>query len=193
MCFLAGQCQDLGAERHNEPGVFSDRNEVGGGQDGTIVFKDPSKRFETHDDAGGKVNDRLVVHHDAVLVQRGLECTLSDESVMAASSESCVIDFRAGSTQRLCLVHRRIRFAQQPLRGAAAVQGDSNSHAGRHVLAILGAISAQAQFVHDAGTYVDGLQRTNDVRGKDGEFVSADAGDRIHRAQGPDQLSGDLL
>jgi hypothetical protein len=116
-CLVAGGCEHLGAERHDEATVFCDGDERRGGQDRAVGLGDPGERFKAGDTAAGEVDDGLVMDDHAVVVQRRLEHPLGDGALSQLSAEGGVEDFGAPPAERFGSVHGGVSFAEQGLRG----------------------------------------------------------------------------
>jgi len=138
--------------------------------------------------ASREVDDGLVVGDDPALVQGGLERPSCYRPLSGLAAEGCVEDLGPPATSRLGLVHRDVGLVEQGLCRRSSSHGHGDADAGDDRFALRG---TPGQLRDQPGTDVDRRQVAGDLGREDDELVAADAGDRVHRSEDPDQLLGD--
>ena len=170
------------AQVHDHPGLFSQRDERIGHQQAALRVVPAHQRLNALDPAGRKFHHRLVVQGELVLADR-LTQFGDHDALQPAGVEQCRFE-HLDAAVRLGLggVHRGVRFHDQIVDGLPGFR-DPQADAGAAGDAQVPDFQALAEGLEDpvgdpACPHQVGLRQHH------GEFVAAEAGDRVRVADG---------
>ena len=149
-------------------------------------MRPPHERFGADDGSRPQVEDRLVVQHELVALERAAQLRLELETLRDLVDHRVVEEAPARLSVLLRLVHRGVGVAEQHHRigvlGRVALHGDdADAHREHRVVAVEHdrRLDRVADLLRDRGRVVDVPQSF----AQDHELVAAGPGDRVRRAR----------
>ena len=183
--------EHLDAEREDEVGLFGDANELVGRDRTELGMREPGERLDAEDARRGDGDDRLVVHVDLVVLERGAQPELDLAATFGLHAEVGVEDLDLGATELLRPAHRDVRIAEELFRVAVAAGRERDPDAGvQRGLASVGQADRFGDHPFELDRALGDRLDAGDVAAHDDELVAGDATDAIHRARSRPAVAG---
>ena len=117
------------SELGDETTLLGEREEVAGWQEAAVGMLPPGHDLVTDEASGGEIDDRLVVRHDLVVLERVTQLLHADSVRIVEARFSGLNASTRSRSVLLRPVHRRVRVADQVLRADAGGLGDGDADA----------------------------------------------------------------
>ena len=151
------------------------------------------QRFVGDDVAVGQAHDRLVIGHELAALQGAAQIALEFELAQRVFVQAFVEQGEGVAAGRLGAVHGHVGVAQQLFRIAIAGVGQRDADAGRGVELLAGDAHRFGQAADHPFGHHHGVARFLDAIDDDGEFVAAEARDRVRFAHATADAARGLL
>jgi len=175
----AGGCQNPLANRDDQTGILSQRNEVAG-RDQTMLRMLPSHEGLGAEDPTPGVDLRLIVEEELVLLQRQVQILLELPPVPGCLIHACRKELNVVASSRLGVIHRRVGVAHQQFDRVTVTGEDGDTDARGRVHGLTIDLVRLRQRVQNLGRHAFGGDGVG-PRKDDDELVAAEPGDDVAR------------
>ncbi len=171
----AGEHEDLGPERHGEPGRLAGGEELRGREQPVVGVLPAHERLDGDDRARRQVEDRLIVQAQLAVGQRAPQALLDLGGVQQAPAHAPGRELRARAATLACPRRGRARRAQDLRHRRRPALGQHDTDARRHRQLAPAGEHRLRQRGADALGDVERLAVGGDARDEHGEVVAGEA------------------
>ena len=131
--FLTRLVHDPCANRHDQAGIFGNGDELDRADEAMLGTVPPDQRFEADDTFVDRIDHRLIVQHEFVLLQRGTQRDLELAALLGIAVEHRFVFEMRAAPFVLRAVERQIGAAQKFFHGLAVARSDCRADAGTDI------------------------------------------------------------
>ena len=177
--FLAGLAHDPAADRHDQPGILGERDELAGADEAVLCRIPAHQRLEAHQLFGVRVDHRLIVQHHLVAPQRGAQRDLELAAFLGRGVELRFEAAMFAPAHVLGLIERKVGVAHHLFDRAAIARAFGRTDAGADIeRVVIDLIGLRQAVDHPPGKIGDHLGGAR-IADHDGEFVPAQTPDHL--------------